>query len=180
MPGPGFTFSKANQTSTELEETDGTLRVEEGSTCALVLRDTVPASRGKRFRILVSASPRVDILGLDRHGPIDDRQPSAHGEGGRPAEFQVVVFVGIVFVGCWHFEWIESDVAFVWDFLDRRGSTSLLRYRLKPLLEDLLRSKMVLISYFDEPGDTVRSFVKSLFFPYPMPAPALRKVEGML
>ena len=165
MPGPGFTFSKANKTSTELEETDGTLRVEEGSTCALVLGDTVPASRGKRFRIFVSAGPRVDILGLDGHGPIDDRQSSAHGEGGRPTEFQIVVFVGIVFVGCWHFEGIECDVSFVWDFLDRGESTSLLRYRLKPLLEDLLRSKMVLISYFDDPGETVRSFVKSLFFP---------------
>lgn len=122
-----MTFSKDSKASTELKETDGAFWVEESSAGAFVLRDAVPASRRKGFRIFVSSSTRVDILRLDGHRPIDDWQSSAHGESGRPAEFQVVVFVGIVLVGCWHFERVECDVTFVWDFLGKRGGTSLLR-----------------------------------------------------
>lgn len=51
---------------------------------------------------------------------------------------------------------------------------------LKPFLLVLLTSKIVLRKYFDAPGDAVRSFVKSLFLPLPMPAPDFLKVEGIL
>jgi hypothetical protein len=49
-----------------------------------------------------------------------------------------------------------------------------------PFLDLVLRSKMVLIKYLEDPGEQVRSLVKSDFFPYPMPAPVLRNMEGML
>jgi hypothetical protein len=48
------------------------------------------------------------------------------------------------------------------------------------LRELLFLSKTLLISYLDDPGETVMSLVKSLFLPYPIPAPLLRKVEGIL
>lgn len=47
----------------------------------------------------------------------------------------------------------------------------------KPLLVFLLSSNMVFRSYFDEPGEHVKSFVKSDFLPYPIAAPFLLKVE---
>lgn len=48
-----------------------------------------------------------------------------------------------------------------------------------PLLVFLLSSKIVLRSYLEEPGELVKSFVKSDFRPYPIAAPALLKVEGV-
>jgi len=65
-------------------------------------------------------------------------------------------------------------------FLNKESNTYLLSYMLNPLLRDLLRSNIVLISYLPEPGERTPLTVKSLFLPYPIPAPDLRKVEGIL
>jgi hypothetical protein len=51
---------------------------------------------------------------------------------------------------------------------------------LKPLRLVLFTSKIVLRKYFEAPGDAVRSLVKSLFLPLPIPAPDFLKVEGIL
>lgn len=65
-------------------------------------------------------------------------------------------------------------------FLSDSKLTSLLKYRLKPLLEALFFSKTVLMSYLVAPGEAVRSLVKSLFLPKPMPAPDRLMVVVML
>jgi len=59
----------------------------------------------------------------------------------------------------------------IWKFLYKIDCTSRLSYMLNPFLLEVFLSKMVLIKYLVAPGDAVKSFVKSLLLPYPMPAP---------
>lgn len=67
------------------------------------------------------------VLRLDGHGAIDDWQFATHGEGGRFTQLQVIIFVSIVFVGAWHFERVEGDVASIGEVLHGEEGTSLLR-----------------------------------------------------
>ena len=57
------------------------------------------------------------------------------------------------------------------DFLLYETNTSLDRPTENPFLLFILRSNNVSRRYFDEPGEHVKSLVKSDFFPYPIPFP---------
>lgn len=65
-------------------------------------------------------------------------------------------------------------------FLNQWSFTYLETYIEKPLLDFLLSSKIVLRLYLDEPGELVKSLVKSDFLPYPTLVPLFRMAEGIL
>lgn len=82
-----------------------------------MLRNAVPAARRERLGVLVAACARIEVLGLDGHGAVDDWQLAPHGEGGRLAQLQVVVFLRVVFVGSWHLERLQRNVSSVGQLL---------------------------------------------------------------
>ena len=78
-----------------------------------MLGNTIAASRGHAFRVLVSTSSRILILRVDRHGLVDDWQSFPHGVVGGFAKPQVVILVG-----SWYFQRVKRDVTPIWYFLD--------------------------------------------------------------
>lgn len=86
----------------------------------------------------------------------------------------------IIFIWTWISQRFQRDIAFTRNFLQFYIFCTYLDNEIEnPLLVFLLSSKIVLRSYLEEPGELVKSFVKSDFLPYPMAAPALLKVEGV-
>ena len=165
MPGPGITFSDVKLHDTELKEADGSFRVEESCACSLVFGNAVSSLWGKRLRIFISASTWVGILRLDGHGAVNDWQLLAHGEHWSLVELGAIAFGSLVLTWSRHLEGIERNMSLIRKFLGDSKLTSLLKYRLKPLLDALFFSKTVLMSYLVAPGEAVRSSVKSLLFP---------------
>lgn len=57
--------------------------------------------------------------------------------------------------------------------------TSRETYIENPVLVSRFRSNIVFIGYFEADGDTVKSLVKSDFFPYPILVPLFLNVDGI-
>lgn len=67
-----------------------------------------------------------------------------------------------------------------WNFLNINKVTYLLSYMENPFFFLTFLSNNVSRLYFEEPGEQVRSLVKSDFLPYPMAVPFRLKVLEML
>jgi hypothetical protein len=144
----------------ELEKSCWRLGIKHCGTRSSVLANSVLASRRQCLWILVGTSSREIILAINRHSFINNFRFHPHWVPLADVEFWVIIFI------CpWHFQGLQWDVSFRWNFLHYLWCTYLDNDIENPLLVFLLSSKIVLSSYLEEPGETVRSLVKSDFLP---------------